>query len=160
MKQALRQCAVFAGLSEAELDKVAALAMEKQYEAGETIFLEGDNAIELLIIREGKAAGQVTLPKPAPGVNQKVTVDVITQNEVTGWSALIKPHVYTLTLVCLQRINALAINGNKLRDLLEGNPRMGYNVFKGLAGVVASRLAETRQMLVNERLLPLKLDRE
>ncbi|MBI2287459.1 MAG: cyclic nucleotide-binding domain-containing protein [Chloroflexi bacterium] len=152
IKQTLKGSQVFSALSDAELEKIAALAQEKQYEAGMAIFQEGDSAEELFVIQEGKVAGQMILPRAQSGSGRKLTVDVMTQNEVVGWSALVEPYTYTLTAVCLQNVKAISISGNKLRDLLRDNPKMGYEVVKGLIRVVASRLNDTRQMLVSERL--------
>ena len=41
----------------------------------------------------------------------------------------------------------------KLRTLLQDDTRIGYEVLSRLTGVVASRLDETRHVLISERLL-------
>ncbi len=152
-KEILKKCEVFSRLSEADLEKVAGSALEKEYEAGTTVFEEGDSAEELLVLQEGRVALQMTLPKIEGRMSRRVTVDVVAKNEAIGWSALVEPFHYTLTAVCLQNVKALSISGNKLRWLLEDNPKIGYEVLKGLIKVVASRLDEARQVLVSERLL-------
>ncbi|MBI4282979.1 MAG: cyclic nucleotide-binding domain-containing protein [Chloroflexi bacterium] len=152
-KQALKECEVFAGLSDAELEKVASAAMEKQYDAGATIFKVGDSAEELLVVQDGKVALQMTLPGAQAEMSRRITVDLISRNEVVGWSAIVEPNVYTLTAVCLQNVKALSLSGAKLKGLLRDNPKAGYEILKGLIKVVASRLDDTRQVLVSERLL-------
>ncbi len=152
-KQVLKECGVFSTLSDAELEKVSGSILEKEYEAGTTIFQEGDNAEELLILQEGKVAVQMTLPKAQLEMSRRITVDVVTRNEVVGWSAIVEPYMYTFTAVCLQKVRALSISGTKLRWLLRDNPEIGYEVLKGLIKVVASRLDDTRHVLVSERLL-------
>ncbi len=156
VKQVLRECQVFSTLSDAELEKVASSVLEKQYEVGTTLFEEGDSAEELLVLQEGKVALQITMPRTRVPMSRRITVDVVTRNEVVGWSALVEPYVYTLTGLCLQKVTALSISGNKLRWLLRDNHKIGYEVLNGLIRVVASRLDDTRQVLVSERLLPLK----
>ena len=152
-KQALRECEVFSGLSDTELDKVASFVVEKQYEAGSTIFAAGDNAEELFVLQEGRVAVQMTLPKASGQASRRITVDVVTKNEILGWAAIVEPYKYTFTDVCMQQTVALSINGNQLRWLLRDNPKAGYEILKGLIKVVASRLDDTRQVLVSERLL-------
>lgn len=152
-KQVLKECEVFSTLSDAELEKVSGSILEKEYEAGTTIFQEGDNAEELLILQEGKVAVQMTLPKAQLEMSRRITVDVVTRNEVVGWSAIVEPYMYTFTAVCLQKVRALSISGTKLRWLLRDNPEIGYEVLKGLIKVVASRLDDTRHVLISERLL-------
>ncbi len=152
-KQVLKECGVFSTLSDAELEKVSGSILEKEYEAGTIIFQEGDNAEELLILQEGKVAVQMTLPKAQLEMSRRITVDVVARNEVVGWSAIVEPYMYTFTAVCLQKVRALSISGTKLRWLLRDNPEIGYEVLKGLIKVVASRLDDTRHVLVSERLL-------
>ncbi len=156
IKQTLRECGVFSALTDAELGKIANSVLEKEYEAGTTIHQEGDTAEELLILQEGKVAVQMTLPSSLAPMSKRVTVYFVTKNEVLGWSAIVEPYIYTLTGVCLQKVKALSISGNKLRWLLQDNPAIGYKVLNGLIKVVASRLYDTMHMLVSERVLPAK----
>ncbi len=106
-KQVLKECQVFAALDDAELEKIASLAVDKEYEAGTTIFQEGTSASELFVLQEGKVAVQMTLPVTPPmtpgQMSRRVTVDVVTRNEMLGWSAIVEPYVYTLTAACLQK---------------------------------------------------------
>lgn len=157
-KQVLRECQVFSALSDAELEKVASSVVEKEYEAGTTLFQQGDSATELLVIEEGKVALQMTLPKEQGQMSKRLSVDVVSKNEVVGWSAIVEPHVYTLTAVCLQKTKVLSISSIKLRGLLRDNPKMGFEVIQGLIKVVASRLDETRHVLASERLVMLKAE--
>ncbi len=153
LKQTLVGCSIFSGLSDAQLEKMAALAAQKQYEAGSTIFHEGDSAEELFVLQEGRVALQMTAPTGERQNGRRMTVDVIGTDDVIGWSAVVDPHKYTLTAVCLQTVNALSINGYKLRWLLKDDPQIGYQVLQELIKVVASRLDDTRRVLASERLL-------
>ncbi|MDP3879286.1 MAG: cyclic nucleotide-binding domain-containing protein [Dehalococcoidia bacterium] len=153
-KQLLKKCQIFAALNDSELEKIVGFVSEKQYDAGTTIFQEGDSAEELMILQEGKIAGQMTLSSSDQGTARRITVDVIDPNEVIGWSALVEPYTYTLTAVCLEKVKVVAIPASKLRRLLQDDPRVGYEVVRGLIRVVASRLDDTRKVLVSERFLP------
>lgn len=153
VKRALPECQVFATLSDAELEKIASLAVEKEYEAGATLFQESDSPQELFVLEEGKIAVQMILPMTPGQTSRRVTVDVIGKNEVLGWSAIVEPHFYTLAAVCLQKTRVLAINATGLRALLRDNHHLGYEVMKGLIKVVASRLEDTRHVLLSERWL-------
>ena len=153
MKQVLKDCVLFAALSDAELDKVTGSAAEKTYEAGSTVFLTGDAADNLYVIQEGRVAVQMTLPKTAGQASRRITVDVVTKNEIVGWSAIVEPYKYTFTAVCMQKTVAVVINAEKLRWLLRDNPKIGFEVMKGLSKVIAAGLNDTRQVLISERLL-------
>lgn len=153
VKQVLKRYALFSALTDDELTLISGSTTEKQYDAGTTIFQAGTSAGELLVLEEGKVALQMTLPQEKTQPTKRITIDVISPGEMMGWSAIVEPHNYTLTAVCLQRVRAISIDGLKLRQLLRDNPKMGYEVLTGLIKVVASRLDETRQVLVNERLV-------
>ena len=153
VKQVLKDCVLFSELGDSELETIAASAVEKQYEAGSTMFSAGENAEELFVPQEGRVAVQMTLPKTGGQASRRITVDVVTKNEMAGWSAIVEPYKYTFTVVCMQKTVALAINGNKLRWLLRDNPKIGYEVMKGLTKVLAAGLNDTRQVLMSERLL-------
>ena len=150
-KQTLKECPAFSGLTGEELEKLARLSAEKQYEAGAVIFQGKHTAEELLVIEEGKVALQMELPAAPPLMQRKVTIDVVTRNDILGWSVIVDPYTYTMTAVCLQKTKALAINGSKLRELLQDDHQIGYKVLSGLINVVASRLFETVQVLISER---------
>ena len=156
-KQVLKDCVLFLGLSDNELERVANLSVEKQYEAGTTIFSAGDSAEELFVVQEGRIAVQMTLPETGDLASRRITVDVVTKNEIAGWSAILEPYKYTFTAVCMQHTVVLSISGIKLRSLLRDNPKIGYEVMEGLAKVMAAGLNDTRQVLISERLLPAKL---
>lgn len=151
-REALKRCEVFSNLDDATLDAVAASIIEKEFEAGTTIFSEGDAAVELLIPQEGKVALQMTTPSPEGLLSRRITVDVAGPNEIIGWSAVVEPFVYTLTGVCLQHTRVISISSSKLRWLMEGNLTIGFQILTGLSRVIAARLSDTRQVLVSERM--------
>lgn len=153
-QQALRECEVFSELNNDELEKIASSALEKHYEAGAILFQDGGSAEELFVILKGKVALQMTLPKALGQTgNRRITVDVVSKNEIVGWTAIVEPYLYTLTAVCLQDVIALSISGNKLRWLLRDDHEIGYKLQKGIIKVITSRLHDTRQVLISERLL-------
>ena len=152
-KQTLRECLIFEHLSDTDLDSITSIAQPREYEAGAIIFSETSSAEELYLVEKGKVALQMHLPASQPPLSKKVTVDIVTSKEVFGWSVLVAPYRYTLTAVCLESTKVLAIDGAKLRALIQNNHRIGYEVLSQIIKVVASRLDETRHVLISERLL-------
>lgn len=151
-KQALKQCEVFSILDDVALEMVEAILSEKQFDAGATAFLEGEPAAELLIVQEGKIALQMAVSSLEGRPSRRITVDVVGANEIAGWSAVVEPHRYTMTGISLQSTRALSISAVKLRGLMDANPSIGYEILTGLTKVIATRLDDTRQVLVSERL--------
>lgn len=152
-KRILKECPVFQSLSDAELDKILNLSDSLELEAGSTIFAEGSKADKLYVVDSGKIAIQTQLRLSQPQYSKRITVDVVTRSEMFGWSAVVEPYKYTMTAICLEPSRVMAIDGLKLRTLLRDDPRIGYEVLSRLIKVVASRLDETRQVLISERLV-------
>lgn len=153
-QDALRQCSVFSPLSSGEIDRIAELALDKEYEAGKVIFHAKDKADELFILEEGKIALQMVSPIPP---ERPVTVDIAFPGELVGWPGLIEPYVYDLTAICLQRSRVLALDAVRLRLLLhDANP--ACQVMTGVVRCVMSRLSDTRQLLIAERFWQAKSD--
>lgn len=151
-RKLLRNCEVFASLSDDQLEKIASSAQEKQYEAGTSIFHEGENADEILVIQEGKVALQMTFGNDHGQTPRRVSVDIVSANEIIGWPTVIEPYTHTLTAVCLQQVKVLSINANTLRWFLQDDLGAAYEVLKGIIKVAVSRLEDTRRLLISERL--------
>ncbi|MBI2957450.1 MAG: cyclic nucleotide-binding domain-containing protein [Chloroflexi bacterium] len=152
MKNALKECGVFCTLGNADLDQIEKFSSVEDYQAGATIFTEGTSSQKLYVLQSGKVALQMQLPNQSR-VGRRVSVDIVTRNEAFGWSALVEPHLYTLMAVCLEPTRVVAVDAGKLRSLLDEDKRVGYELLKRLIGVVASRLEETRHVLISERLM-------
>ncbi len=147
---------VYQRLSTKQLEKLASISQEKTYEVGQTIFREGDQAESFYILEEGKVILEMRIPalkerRPPP----LATIEVVTKGEALGWSALVEPHIFTLSATAADRCKLIAIDGTKLLKLMDSDPTMGYEVMRRLSEVIASRLRHTREMLLSERGLAL-----
>lgn len=148
----LRRCRVFQGLDDQQLNRVAAVSRVESHGAGQSIFREGDLADNFYILDDGKvllamADGQMHEYLKAP----LAIVEIVNAGETFGWSALVKPHLYTLSASAAEKSTVIAIAGSRLWELMDHDPTMGYHVMKGLTEVIASRLGHTRNMLLGER---------
>ena len=150
-KAALKECVVFQSLTEADLGRMEDMCALQDYAAGTTVFSEGASSDRMYILQSGKVALQMQLPAAGPQPGRRISVDFVSKNEVFGWSALVMPRRYTLMAVCLEPTRLLAIDGVRLRALMQEDSRIGYQLLNGLIGVVASRLEETRHVLISER---------
>ena len=150
-RAALKECVVFQSLSEAELDRITDMCSLQDYAAGATVFSEGAPSDTLYVLQSGKVALQMRLLAGEAKPGARISVDIVSKGEVIGWSALVTPRWYKLTAVCLEPTRLLAIDGLRLTALMQEDTNIGYEVLNGLIGVVASRLDETRRVLISER---------
>jgi signal transduction histidine kinase len=143
----LRQCSLFDGLTNDDLTLVARLGREQECPAGVILFTEGDEALHLWLLVEGKVALEKKIQLGPHSTPRPATIEVLGPNEAFGWSALVEPYIYTTTGVCLVPCSVVSIDGPSLRLLLEAHPRMGFVIMEALAKVVATRFKETTHTL-------------
>lgn len=147
--QALSKFPIFEGLTDDELDRITALCREEVYEAGATIFEEDGAADYLYLLEEGKVALEMELELRPYASPKQTTIEVATEGEVFGWSALVKPHTWTLSAKCMERARVIVIRGCDLLDLFESEPHIGHRMTEMVAQIVALRLRDTRRKLTD-----------
>ena len=145
--QTLSKFPIFEGLTDDELERIAALCREEVYEAGATIFEEGGAADYLYIVEDGKVALEMELELRPYASPKQTTIEVATRGEAFGWSALVEPHTLTLSAKCMERAKVIVIRGSDLLDLFDSEPHIGHRVMRRVTQIVASRLKDTRQKL-------------
>ncbi|MDO8750529.1 MAG: cyclic nucleotide-binding domain-containing protein [Dehalococcoidia bacterium] len=154
LHEALSKSKLFAGLSQAELDRVVKLCTGREYQPQTMVFDEGGAAKEVYLLEQGRVALEMKVPSISSAAHRRATVDIASEGDVFGWSALVEPYTYTLSAICLEKVKAIALDAAGLRDLLEQNERIGYQVSKGLVRVVSSRLTSALHLLIGERAWP------
>jgi signal transduction histidine kinase len=146
IKEALRSSEIFQGLTDEELDKLLPLCQEQLYEEGAVMFCEGAQCNYVQTLKSGKVALETELAISRSGA-ERATIDVLSHGSSFCWSALMEPHILTSSGRCLEKTEILALDGEKLKALLDENPQMGYKVANNLVKVVASRLQHTKHTM-------------
>ncbi len=145
--QVLSKFPIFERLTDDELDRIAELCRVEVYEAGAVIFEEGGAADYLYLVEEGEVALEMELELRPYASPKQTTIELATQGEVFGWSALVKPHTWTLSARCVERAKVIVIKGSDLLDLFESEPHIGHRMTEIVTQIVALRLKDTRQKL-------------
>lgn len=144
----LHSLPLFAGLDPGDLDLLAGLLRLESYPAGATIFGQGDRATRLYVLLEGKVEIRF---KPHDG--ETLTVTVINDGGVFGWSAALGRKEYTSCAVSVEDSQVLHTEGRHLRELIEKHPNTGIVILDRLAAVIAERLnnthAQVKSLLAN-----------
>lgn len=147
----LKEYQFFNGFSEAQLAKLAAIAVEETYEAGSQMYRKGDPAKNFYVVEEGKVVMVMDSYMGPHRPPMQVTVDIVAKGEVMGWSAVVEPHQYIFGALCIDKSTLVAFEGTKLRQLMEEDPSLGFRIMQEMAKVIASRLNHTTIILVGER---------
>jgi signal transduction histidine kinase len=146
IKEALRSSEIFRGLTDDELDKLLPFCQEQLYEAGSIMFCEGAQCNYIQTLKSGKVALETELAISRSGA-ERATIDVLSEGDSFCWSALMEPHILTSSGRCLEKTEVLALDGDKIKTLLDENPQIGSKVANNLVKVVASRLQHTKQTM-------------
>ncbi len=149
--ETLRHVDLFAGLDDAGLSAIAAIAREQQVAAGTVIFEEGAEGDSLFILPEGRVGIELKL------FNNTVTEQIYQarDHEVFGEVALIDGHKRSARTRALDNLNLVVIERARLLELMNANHALGYLVMTNLSRVVARKLRDTnialRNMLMQQK---------
>lgn len=138
----LRRFRCFGGLSEALLKQIAMLAEERTVPAGTRLFDEGMPATHLYVIVQGEVNIQYLL-----GNGEMRTVDTLVDGDLLVWSALVEPYRTTAYGTTTKDTHLIAIQADRLRQLCEENPILGYRLMTEVAKLLAHRLETARVQL-------------
>ena len=147
----LQQSQLFATLAEDELSRLLPLCSDFVAIEDALLFTEGRCALHLYLVTKGQIALQKTIRVPHGTGSRRTTITVCRTGDVVGWSALVEPHVYTLSAIVWESSKLIKIDAKLLRRALDIYPEMGYKVMKSLSAVTSQRLRQTANALVSER---------
>ena len=135
----------FSGLKEDHLKEIAKISHLRHFKSGERFFQEGDKQDYIYVLTDGRLALDMFVPHRG-----KLRFSTIEEWDVFGWSSVTPGiHQRTAGAVAVLDGTVLATDAEKLRQLCEKDHDLGYLVMRRLAGVVASRLMETRLQLLD-----------
>lgn len=133
----------FEGLDSKYIQLIAGCASNVVFEEGEQLFKEGDEANFFYVIRSGKVALEVFVPRRG-GVN----ILTVEDGDVVGWSWLFPPYRWHFDARAIELTRAAAFDARCLRGKYEEDPVLGYELMKRFAQVMLDRLNMSRlQML-------------
>jgi CRP/FNR family transcriptional regulator, cyclic AMP receptor protein len=144
----LRRAAIFAELQDTEVAHLLAVTRSQKCRKGECLFLLGDHADRLFVVRSGKV--ELSFPLSFGGVVRDVPVESKTAGAALGWSALVKPHRFTLSARAAETSELAAFLRQDLLRVFEAEPRIGYVVMRHVAEVIGRRLLQVEALWARE----------
>ncbi len=144
----LLRSAIFESIWPAAVEELCGRGREVSFEAGRQLFERGQDADELLIVREG--AVDLMFPVQILGVTREVTMESAQAGDVLGWRSLVSPHCYTLSARSMSACTVTALSRDSLHSFFESDPHTGYLFMRNLAGVIGRRLQAMQAMWMRE----------
>ena len=144
LDEILEGVAFFAGMGEEEIALIAGCGRNARFDAGETIFRQGDAADNFFVVRHGSVAvGNFVPPRG------ELVIETLEAGELLGWSWLFPPYRAHFDARALTLVRATEFDGACLRDKCAADPALGYDVVHRFAGVLIERLQWTRLRLLD-----------
>jgi CRP-like cAMP-binding protein len=124
------------------LQFITECAAEVNFEAGEYILREQEEANEFYLILQGKVALGTFISGRG-----FTTIQTLHEGEIVGWSWLVPPYYWRFDALVILPARTIAIDGKRLRERAETDHEFGYALMKQVARVIGERLTATRMRL-------------
>ena len=134
------------GMSEDHIHLLADCATRANFDAGQVIFRQGENADRLYLLEQGKVAVESARKDAEP-----LTVDIIGPGDLLGWSWVFPPYVWHFDARALEPTKVIFLNGVLLREYCERDHTLGYELFKRISKVMMHRLQRARLCILADR---------
>jgi len=108
------------------------------------IFKEGAAADYFYVIRQGRAALEVFVPRRGP-----VNILSVERGDVLGWSWMFPSYKWHFDARAMELTRAAAIDARCLREKFDKDPQFGYELMKRFAQVMLDRLNISRLQLLD-----------
>jgi CRP-like cAMP-binding protein len=123
--------------------RLAAMAGDANFPAGELIFQEGDQSSLFYLL----VTGNVALEVQAGG--RPVRVSTLFAGEVLGWSSVTGDPGKQFQARALEDVHALAFDGARLRHACEADFSFGFWFLRAVLNVTSERLHAIRAQLLD-----------
>jgi CRP-like cAMP-binding protein len=134
---------LFSGLTQEQVEKIAALGEEVEYQEGDVIVREGDTGDEIYVVRDGMVRVLVSrgsIPD-VPGPPRMKPIVELGPGQSFGEMALLDRGTRSATIRCVQDGTSLhVIPRQALLDLCDEQPQIGYVVMRNIASDLSFKL--------------------
>jgi CRP-like cAMP-binding protein len=131
-------------LSDAQHDRLMALAEEVEFPAGTRIFEERGEADRFWIVRDGEVALDLRVPGERP-----VPIEKLGQGSLLGWSWLFPPRRWHMGATTLTDLRAYQFDAQAVRELCRQDKEFGYVFVLACAEIIGHRLEDARTRLLD-----------
>ena len=138
----LKKVALFEGLNQAQLLKIAGIATVKSYPASEHIFREGSGGLAMYIIVEGK----VRISKMVPGIGEEALA-ILERGQYFGEMALIEQGPRSADAIAHIECKLYEIERDKLDQLMFTDKDLAFVLLWTFVRTLSERLRETNDKI-------------
>jgi CRP/FNR family transcriptional regulator, cyclic AMP receptor protein len=137
----LSRVPLLAGLSAAELERIAHVSVPRAFPKGARVFHEGDESDACYIIRSGEV--RVTREHSD---GRAIALATLGPGEIVGELAMLDGEVRSASVEALSDVDLLAVSARDMRGLLERNP----DITAKLVVALTRRVRETNERVARQ----------
>ena len=142
----LKDAELFKGLTDQDLESIAAICKPARYEKGQVIVEEDIRERELYIIKSGR----VNISLSPPGSQEvRGTLTKCAPGQVFGELSFIDGARRSTWVTALEDVEVCKIRWESFSGIVQAKPEIGYRVMAYLARVIADRLRDTTMLCSN-----------
>ncbi len=130
----LKQVNIFQGLSDEEIQELAAVARRRMFRAGEVIFHRDDPGQILYVIKEGKVKICLTSPD-----GQEISLVVFGKGQHFGEFALLDGLPRSADAIALEKVECYTLQRSDFHNAIIKNPKIAIQIME----VLCERLRKT-----------------
>jgi CRP-like cAMP-binding protein len=140
---ALRAAPLTHALATKYLTKMAAIASEVAFEAGEMIYEKGSTGQALYLIRTGEVVIEIDVPGQG-----RVPINWLGPGQFFGWSSLFPLERKMGWTRAVKPTQAIVFNASRLRAAWQADQGLEYTIIRCAGQDMADRIRAARQQLV------------
>jgi len=142
-RELIEQHPFFADLAAKHIAHLADTAEAITLKPGRFALRTGEPATRVYIIRSGRLALEIVCHG-----EKQATIQTLENGDILGWSWMIPPHEWRFDARAVSETELISVDGQYLREQAEDDLALGYTILQHITGVMAQRLAGTRQQLL------------
>lgn len=144
--QFLKSVPFFNELSKWQLKAVSDIVFERNYEANELIFEEGQPGAALFLILSGRVSVEIHREK------YTANLAILEKGAFFGEMALLDETPRSACARALEPTKAIALYRNDLHRMIDSDPQTACQIYRALARIVGDRLRSTNELVQNDGL--------
>jgi CRP-like cAMP-binding protein len=133
----------FAGLRPADLEGLASVAEIREVGAGEYLWRQGDPATALYMVLSGRISLEILVPQQGP-----LQIEIARKGESIACSWGFAPYRWQFDARALEPSTTVVLRVDRLREMCERDPALGYCMIKRVASSLETRLSGSRRRVL------------
>jgi len=162
-KELFKGFSFFSDIPQEHLLEIAQWGKVLEFDLNEIIFHDGENAFDLYGVVDGEVELSLVVTDKLlktdiqyeesirthiETIEKDIIVDSIEPGEIFGWSALIKPRLFTTTAKCSKSARIISLPADKFKAAFDKNPQVGLVFMERLAEIISQRLKNRTDKLI------------